>query len=408
MRKFLLSTIIFLAIALLAFILFYYASPKKEHKFIRSVTAVSLKEVNPIDKIKLTGVVEAWRKENLSFELSGKIIWIKDKGMVVGGGNDAYDLAEDGTGDAIAMIDNKKYKLKVKTAEAQLKAAKAKYEAFKIEVNEVLKQQLEALKADYQNRGKEFKRLNKLRKDNVVSQKAYENSETNYKIAFAKYKELQALEIVKNAELIVAKTQIEELDQTVSDAKLDLKKTILHAPYQGKISEVYTNVGAYVKAGDKVVKLVAMDPITVKLDVSPELDRKFNYGEFVNVYPPNQEKPFLAMINRKAVAADPRTHTYEMELLLHNKIAQNELKTPDNKSIIPLIDHLWPIIGIENKKIQKEIQIVMTACIYGDSNQEYLWKAEKLKNQDGAASVFRLKKNQYKNKSQGTQYFWCI
>ena len=335
--------------------------------------------------------MKPWKEENLSFELSGKVVWVAEKGISVNSDSDAYKLSLDGTGDVVAIIDDKKFKLKLKTAEAQLKAAEAKYEALKIEIDEVIKQQLQALKAKYENSEKELARFEKLSKDKIVSQKVLDQAEADYKISLAKYKELQALETVREADLKVAKTKIEELQQTVDNAALDLKKTVLRSPYHGKLSEVYVSVGTYVQPGQKVANLVAMDPITVRIDVSPELDRKFSYGDFVKVFPADSNKFFLAMVNRKAVSADPRTHTYELELMLHNRqIKEQDINDHNKSSFVKNVDHLWPVVEIINKG-QKE-QALFSNCIYGEKGGEFVWKAEHVKNKGQDYSLYKLKK----------------
>jgi septation ring formation regulator EzrA len=178
--------------------MFLMRTEKKPELFTRSVTTIRLQETNPVEKMKLTGTVEAWKEEDLSFEVPGRIEWVIDKGTDVQGSQHAYSLAN-GKGALIATLAPEEYILKLKAAEANVKTTKARLDALKINVKEVISRQLEAAKADMDNAVKEFKRVQGLRSKNVISQKVYDTAETTLKKYQAKYSEVKSSIVVKKA-----------------------------------------------------------------------------------------------------------------------------------------------------------------------------------------------------------------
>ncbi|QSH42480.1 HlyD family efflux transporter periplasmic adaptor subunit [Lentisphaerota bacterium ZTH] len=396
MRKYIRPAIIIAAMLLISIILFLLPRRGRQEGLIRSVTAIRLENSNPNETIKVTGIVTPWKEENISFEVGGRIQWVTARNVYVSSGSDPYSLTRNGDGALLAQIDPEEYELKLKTAQAQAAAAKANVAAREIEIREVKKRQLDAAKADVINAAREYNRQLKLKNKQVVSEQVFEKAETNYKIILAKYRELEATVNVKIAALKAEKAKFEQLQQTVKDAELNLKHTRLQAPFPGTIAEVFADVGAYVKAGEKVVRLIAMDPLIVKLDISPQLDRKFFYCQFVQVYPPGTDKPVAAIINRKASVADQRTFTYSLELLVRNDIINATPNLPKSITRLPRIKAVSPIGALRHE--DGETPVVISEYIYKDKEGNFLWLAEQTPASIPGAPVFRVTKHYIKVK----------
>jgi multidrug efflux pump subunit AcrA (membrane-fusion protein) len=334
-------------------------------------------------------MVEAWKEEDLSFEVPGRIEWVVEKGNDVQGSKNAYTVTHGG-GELIAALVPEEYELKLKAAEANIDTAQAKIDASRVNIKEVVSRQLDAAKADMENAEKEFKRFKFLLKKKAISQKIYDKADTTLKKNQAKYNEIKALIIVREAELKGLKANLEQLEQAAADAKLNIKRTKLRAPYQGKIVDIFANIGANVKAGEKVAKLVVMDPVVIKLNVSPELDRKFHYCQFVNVYPPGTDQPIPGMVNKKTAIADPNTHTFSLELLVRNRFMFVEKNIPDDLLKLPEIGGVWPVTRI--KLEGKEKHIVVSDCVYQDDKGDFLWKIQEKQNMLPGAPVYTVKK----------------
>ncbi len=371
LKKIIISVIFIFFIILIIFGLFLVRKDKKPIEYVRSVTAIKLKEMNPVDKTKLTGVVEAWKEENLSFEVPGQIEWIIDKGIEIYGNKNAYSLTN-GDGEIVAILDPEEYELRLKAANANINIIKEQINALKVTISDVFREQLDAAKAGMDNAEKEYKRLKILLDKKAVSEKVFDAAETAFKKARAGFCEINAHVKVKKAELKGMEANLEQLEQTAADAKLDIKRTKLRIPFQGRIADVYVGVGAYVNPGQQIAKLVAMDPVVVDLNISAQLDRKLYHNQFVNVYPPDSDKPIIGMINRKATIADPNTHTFSLELLVRNKFVNPKSNLNKNIAEYPEIKEAWPIANIE--VAGKEELIVKSDCVYNDDNGDYIWE----------------------------------
>ena len=391
LKKLILIILFIVVVVVIAAALFMQHKGKSEPTFIRSITAIRLKTVNPVEKKKLTGMVEPWKEEDLSFEVSGRIQQMIDKGSDVQGGKNAYSLSN-GDGGLIATLDPLEYQLRLKAAEANVNTTRAKLNALKISIKEVISRQLEAVKADMDNAEKEFNRFKGLLQKNVISQKIFDTAETALKKYQAKYFEVKALITVKQADVKALEASLEQLIQLAADAKLDLERTKLKAPYQGKIADIYANIGANVRAGEKVAKLVVVDPVVVDLNISAALDRKLHYTQFVKVYPPDSNQPVPAMINKKAAIADPNTHTFSLELLVRNRFINIEKNIPSDLLKLPEIKGVWPIAKINLQGSEK--LVVLSKCIYNDGEGDFLWKVTETKNTLPGAPVYKVKKVQ--------------
>jgi multidrug efflux pump subunit AcrA (membrane-fusion protein) len=368
-------------------------TPQPE-EFVRSVTTIRLKKINPNETIKVTGIVTPWKTEDISFEVSGRIEWVIAKNMNVKGGKGAYSLSKNGGGSLLGKIAPEDYELRLKTALAQVNGVEAIIKAKKIEIDQVTARKLDAALADMENAKKEYLRYFKLKQNRVVSSQVFEKAETAYKIAKATYKEILASVEVKRAGLKAEEAKLEQLKQAVKDARLDLKRTNLHAPFSGKIVQVYAQPGAYVKAGEKVVKLLTVDPILVKLDISPQLDRKFYYYQHLKVYPPGLDTPVDAIVNRKATVADSRTFTFSLELLVRNKLINVARNIPEAILKLPRLKSVMPIAHIKDNN--KEYLATLSESIHEDAKGTYAWGATKLPESRPGAPVYKLRKNYLK------------
>lgn len=359
--------------------------------FVRSVTALELRRLDPVDEVKLTGTIQAWKEESLGFEVPGRVVWVADRGVEVGGGGDAYGVSTNGDGVPVARLDPKEYQLRLKTAEARLKIAKAKLEAMKLQIAEVKSRQLEAAAADLSFARNDYDRLKRLLEKDVISRKEFDNAEMVMKVAVAKRDEARASVDVLKAELQAGLAEIEQLAQAVENARLDVARTTLRAPFSGVVADVFLDVGANVAVGEKVVRLVALEPIVAaRLNVSSERDRQLHYSQFVNVFAPSLDEPIKALVNRKATIADPSTHTFELELLVPNKKVPVAEAIPRSVLDLPRIESAFPAGML--KRRGEEALAVLETCLRRDQDGEYAWRCVPSPKSIPGASVFTLEK----------------
>ena len=73
-----------------------------------------------------------------------------------------------------------------------------------------------------------------------------------------------------------------------------------------------------------ISKEIQQSIINLKPTQNAKEPKKIHYSDSVLVYPQGGREPILAMVNRKAVAADPNTRTFSLELLARNKVVNVE------------------------------------------------------------------------------------
>ncbi len=358
-----------------------------ETKIFRPITTLRLKEINPNRELMLTGVVKCWKEEDISFEVSGRVEWVIEKGSEVGGPGLDYD--EPGT--VVARLDPVRYQLKLKSIKAQIVAAEASAEALKVSIKEVMSRQLEAAQADLVNTESRYKRLKTLLERKAASQQDFDDAEANYKVAQAKKAETKAGILSKKAEYKALLAQVEELKHNAAEAELNLEKCVLRSPFQGRVAKVTANIGANVQSGTEVAHLVMMNPILVSLNVAPNVDRSLKFHDIVNVYPSGMEMSVKAMVNRKNTVADSYTHTFDLELFVQNYQVPVCGKIPASLKKYPEIKGLWRCIRLSEGRMFGRI-VVSTDAISRDEKGEFVWLAEKSSASVRGVDVCKLKK----------------
>jgi len=375
--------IIFILLLLKLFI-FSNTADDNQQKTYRPVTAIKLKEVNPELKLMLTGVVKSWKEEDFSFEIPGRVIWVIDKGTEVG----TDQQNKEGT--VIARIDPLRYQLRLKSLKAKTESAEAQAEALKVSIKKVMSRQLEAINANLENSKLQFQRQKKLLERNAVSRQNYDNASTRYRVAIAQQAEAIATVITKKAEYKALLAQVEELRQNALDAELDIKKCTLRTPYKGKIAEVSANLGANVKAGETVAKVVVMNPMLISLEVSANIDRMLRYRDQVKVFPSGIDKAVSAIVSMKSTVADPYTHTFNLELFVQNP------KIPiagdlNGLAKLPEISGVWKISFLKTGKYCDRM-VLSSEVVKKDVKGEFVWKAIKDSGSKRGAFIYTLKK----------------
>jgi RND family efflux transporter MFP subunit len=166
-------------------------------------------------KIRSEGTVTPKTQTNLIPEIKGRVTWISPN-LVVGG----YFRA----GDLLITIDAADYEARTGLAQAQLLRAGAELEHKRFE----------------------FRRLQTLIKDNLVSQSNLENASRAHKIA---------------------KANVIESKINLAQAERDLSRTKITAPFEGMVRTESIDVGQFVQQGAPVASIYASDAVEVRLPI---------------------------------------------------------------------------------------------------------------------------------------------
>lgn len=216
----------------LVFILIAIAGCGEKQKIveeIRAIKTITVTELATGQIRKFSGIVKATDSSALSFEVAGKVTFVKV---------DIGDHVE--KGQVLAVLDKEPYELDVKAAEAEVVKARA---------NVVQK------KAEYE------------RQDRVYQKGAGTKSWLDR----AKY---QYDASISGVDYAVARLNI---------AKRDLSKTFLYSPYEGHIGKRLVEPHEEVKAGKKIFEIDAEGAMEVRLDVPETTISRIHTGSLVTV-----------------------------------------------------------------------------------------------------------------------------
>jgi RND family efflux transporter MFP subunit len=236
------------------------------------VKVFKVKKQKISEKIIYTATLEAWEKQAITPDVSGKIarIYVAEGDRV-------------SRGQLLAELDTQSIRLQLQQAEAALAAAKANLE-------------------DAQ---KNFDRMSRLFKEKAVSDQQYEKARL-------------ALE--------AARAQRDQAEAVVNLARHTLDVSIMKAPFDGVIASKNAEEGDVINpmmggltATSGIVTLVNYSKIKVKFDVSPDDIKKIARGQ--KVYVEGYDMPgqrFEGEITVVNSSADPQTKKFRVEALINN------------------------------------------------------------------------------------------
>jgi multidrug efflux pump subunit AcrA (membrane-fusion protein) len=355
----------------------------------RPVSVLELRERDFGRESRLTGSVSLYREERVGFEVGGRVLSVLDVGIEVQGPSFNEDGKMLRQGDEIAQLDRRRYELQVSALEARLRSLNKQLDAERIDVERVAKNEIDAAQrgvdsaaADLKLAGQILERERILVKTNATSRQEVEVAERGFDAATAA--KLQAVAVLETAkgELALKETQLEataaqidELTQQLEVAREDLGDCAIHAPFNGRITQTHTTMGAVVEKGTPIVTLSLMDPIQINIAVSAAEDRKIQTGDRVLVYPkdpidPDGEEIVVpAIVYEKGAVADPATRTFQIDLMARNQRRLVRHAIPETEGL-PVATDFWPVV--RRYQGEKGPLFVQTDCVYLDSGKTYV------------------------------------
>ena len=218
---------------------------------------------------------------------------------------------------------------------------------------------LKEMEALLNQRKKEYEVAEKLFKKGFRSEVKLSESRTNFENALALYE----------------KSQVE------------LNNTKILIPFDSTIEDSFIELGDYVKKGDKIAKIVDLDPIFVKVNVTENVINNLKLNQTTSTIIAN--KSYEGLISYISKTSDPLTRNFRVEIKINNKQKQIisglssdvriELSKEDAyfipSSLISLDDQ--GKIGI--KVVQEKKVLFLTIDIISDTGNGY-WVNSNSKN----------------------------
>ncbi|MDR0961596.1 MAG: HlyD family secretion protein [Mediterranea sp.] len=172
-------------------------------------------------------------------------------------------------GDTLLVLDNREYQIKIKEAEAALLAAQGSQDVLHsgIEVSHtnvaVQDANIAEAKARLWQLEQDYRRFERLLKDESVAEQQYEQAKAAYDAAEARYRALLSQKQAAVAQYtetdkkkISAQAAIMQREADLDMARLNLSYTVLTAPYDGIMGRRTLEPGQYVQGGQTASYLV--------------------------------------------------------------------------------------------------------------------------------------------------------
>lgn len=218
-------------------------------------------------------------------------------------------------GDELVNVDPTDYRLALNEVNANLLSAKARLAAS-------------------QNA---YKRAQSLLPGNVITPEMFDKSEAEYKSA-------QAL--------------VTQLETGVDIAQRRLDKTVISAPFGGYVTQRRVEMGQNLAIGDPVMAMADFNTMRVRIHLNERdyvhLDKDDPVTVRVDAF---SDTSFPGRVDKIGIMADPRTNTFEIEILV------------ENPGII-LKAGLTARVSIRTEVIHDAIMIAQNCVIFRESGKE--------------------------------------
>jgi len=254
----------------LLFVLLYACSPSSESTGVTDPppTPVRVMEIQPAQVpliTELVGRLAPNREVTLAAEVGGIVnSYTADIGDRVQKGN------------IVIRLNPRDYQLALKEAEANFAVAQTRLDL--------------AVKA--------YDRAKSLLPREVITQDAFDNAEAEYLSALASVKRVKVL---------------------VDISRSQLSKTWIRSPFSGQVAARMIETGQLIGSGQALMKVVEPNPMRVKLWVPENEYVRLDKNDPVSIYPEAYpDEVFEGKIDRIDIAADVRTNTFCVEVLVNN------------------------------------------------------------------------------------------
>ncbi len=247
-------------------------APAVEELTAAPVTVYEVSRQSISEKLLLTGIIEAWRKINITPDVGGKIakIYVEEGQMVR-------------EGEVLAEMDTRAIRLQLQQAEAGLAVAEA----------------------SFQDARKNMERMERLRKENAVSEQQYEQVRLAYEAAEA---------------------QLQQARAALNLAKHNLDVSIMKAPFSGIVASRNAEVGDVINPmmggfspQSGVLTLMDYSRVKVEVDVSQTGIQRIKKGQKaflrVSVFPGKVFEGRVSVVN---LTADPLSKKFRVRVVVEN------------------------------------------------------------------------------------------
>jgi RND family efflux transporter MFP subunit len=298
---------------------------KEEESFgAAPVKVFEVKRQKISEKLHYTGIIEAWKKINITPDAGGKIakIYVDEGDMVR-------------EGQLLAELDTRAIRLQLEQAEAALAVAEANYKDAK----------------------RNMERMERLIEEKAVSDQQYEKIKLAYEGAEA---------------------QLQQAKAAVNLARHNLDVSLMKAPFSGVVASKNAEVGDVINPmmgafspNSGVLTLMDFSRVKIEIDVSPQEIVRIKRGQIallsVDSYPDRVFEGKVTIVN---LTAEPLSRKFKVEAQIDNRellLRPNtfgevtlEVSTHENALVIPqtaVLENHIVFLARDNKAERKEVTL---------------------------------------------------
>ncbi|TWT38908.1 HlyD family secretion protein [Blastopirellula retiformator] len=345
----------------------------------RPVSTMTLTTTRPGVGSEVTGSVVSWKTEQIGFEVPGRVRQVIEpneqiEGRIVAENGETHLLSE---GTPLARLDDERLRIAVGSAKAAVEVSRRQIDAVHVDIEQRIPASIAAAEAEKKLAAIELARTEKLFNKSASTQANLDQATTNMATAEANLARSKAELAARQAELRSLEAQTLQAEQQLADAERDLQDAVLYSSFRGQVAQTHVLPGSYVGAGDPVVTVQLMDPVSIEFELSAAASRKFQHGDSLRVYtinPARQRKDLCGFVYLTDAVADPQTRTFTVRLLARNEEVQ--MTPPSELQGYPIartID-LWPL-NIGPVLSGDERLFVEEESIHYDAQGAFVWKA---------------------------------
>ena len=179
------------------------------------------------------------------------------------------------------------------------------------------------------------------RVDDGGSSQQVASLETQYqltKTTFERQKNLWNQKIGSEIQYLQAQTQMISLSKSVAQAKAQLARTLIKAPFSGTIDEVYVERGQVVAASAQgLMRIVNLGNMYVSTTVPETYVDKLKVGTEVNVFITSLGKAYKGKVRQVGSFINPSNRSFGIEVAIPNP---GNLLRPNQVAKLKIIDYV--------------------------------------------------------------------
>lgn len=194
--------------------------------------------------------------------------------------------------------------------------------------------------------------------DSDVLKSSLEEVSTNLELAkklFAKQEALWKKDIGSEVQYLEAKARMESLESSKDRLQSQLEMTEIRAPFNGYVDEIFPKLGEMASPQMPVVRLVNLDDVYIKADVSEAYLTSIQEGSFVKVEFPAIKEAIDSKVSQVGKFINPNNRSFKVKIgipatsfeINPNLLAKVKIKDFEQKD---------SALSIQNRMIQQTPQ----------------------------------------------------